>query len=102
MFHKNRLPMRLLSQVSTCAIYIATNGFQLYMLCYMFMDFGMNCFTCHPDQYCWNVINTWHQGYKWDKNIKADIMVEWIFLALDTDCEHNHMFFSFTKGEKTC
>jgi len=47
------------------------------------MDFGMNCFTSHLDQYCWNVISTWHQGYKWDKNIKADIRVEKIFLVLD-------------------
>jgi hypothetical protein len=43
------------------------------------MDLRMSCFTSHLDQYCWNVISTWYQGHKWDKNIKADIRVEWFF-----------------------
>jgi hypothetical protein len=55
----------------------------------------MNCFTSHLDQYCWNVINTSHQGYKWDKNFKADIMVEWVFLALDNKRTVNTIISSF-------
>lgn len=100
--------MFLLNQVATCAIYMPTNRFQLYMLCYRFMDFRIKCFTSHLDQKCWTVINTWHQGHKWDKNIKADIKedlrVEWIFLVLDNKQTVNTVISSFQsqKAKETC
>jgi hypothetical protein len=58
----------------------------------------MNCFISYLDQCCWNVINMLLQGHNWDKDIKEDTRVEWIFLALDNRLYTCNQYFSFTKG----